>query len=120
MDLNSTRDNSSGDIACDSYHQMDRDIQLLVNLKVKLPICLKNLIKLFINLSIFYVNSYRISLSWPRILPTGRLDSINEKGIDYYNRLIDKLLENNIEPMVRCVTKILRCAALRCAAPPTT
>lgn len=43
---------------------------------------------------------YRFSIAWPRILPTGDISNINEKGIDYYNQMIDKLLEQNIEPMI--------------------
>ena len=45
------------------------------------------------------VDFYRFSLSWARILHTGELP-VNQAGIDYYNRLIDALLAQNIEPMV--------------------
>ena len=45
------------------------------------------------------VDFYRFSLSWARILPTGELP-VNQAGIDYYNRLINALLAQNIEPMV--------------------
>ena len=48
----------------------------------------------------FQMNFYRFSISWPRILPNGDISNINEKGIEYYNKIIDKLLEENIEPMV--------------------
>jgi beta-glucosidase/6-phospho-beta-glucosidase/beta-galactosidase len=47
------------------------------------------------------VDFYRFSISWPRILPTGRIDQINQAGIDYYNTLIDALLDNNITPLVK-------------------
>lgn len=76
---NGVKDNATGDIACDSYHQLDADINILRTLKVK---------------------SYRFSISWPRIFPTGRNSSINKQGVDYYNKLIDRLLESNIFPMV--------------------
>ena len=43
---------------------------------------------------------YRFSLAWSRIMTDGTKDTINEPGIQYYNNLIDLLLDNNIEPMV--------------------
>lgn len=46
------------------------------------------------------MNFYRFSIAWSRVLPTGDIANINEKGIDYYNNLINALLEHNIEPMV--------------------
>lgn len=49
---------------------------------------------------LYQFNFYRFSMSWSRILPTGQLTSLNQKGIDYYHRLIDSLLENGIEPVV--------------------
>ena len=50
-------------------------------------------------LSMLGANSYRFSLSWSRILPNG-IGQVNQKGVDYYNRLIDGLLKNGIEPFV--------------------
>jgi len=44
------------------------------------------------------VDFYRFSLSWARVLPDGKLASKNQRGIDYYNNLIDLLLENGIQP----------------------
>lgn len=72
-------DRSNGDVACDSYHKYDVDVQLLKNMKA---------------------DYYRFSIAWTRILPLGTMDVINQAGIDYYNNLIDLLLENDIIPMV--------------------
>ncbi|NXC54898.1 LPH hydrolase, partial [Aleadryas rufinucha] len=71
--------NDTGDVACDSYNRVEEDIYMLRALGVK---------------------NYRFSLSWPRIFPTGRNNSINSHGVDYYNRLIDGLVANNITPIV--------------------
>lgn len=43
---------------------------------------------------------YRFSIAWTRVLPNADISYVNEKGIEYYNKLIDKLLEHNIEPMI--------------------
>ena len=44
-------------------------------------------------------NTFRLSLAWPRIIPTG-YGEVNPKGIEYYNNVINYLLEKNIEPLV--------------------
>ncbi|XP_013394024.1 lactase-phlorizin hydrolase-like [Lingula anatina] len=71
--------NDTGDVACDSYHKYEEDVKLLKDL---------------------HVSHYRFSISWPRVLPNGTIDNINEAGIDYYNNLINSLIANNIQPMV--------------------
>jgi beta-glucosidase len=68
----------TGDVACDSFHRYGEDIALLKRLAL---------------------GSYRLSLSWSRIQPAGR-GEVNAKGLDYYNRVIDGLLEAGIEPSV--------------------
>ncbi|NXN10189.1 LPH hydrolase, partial [Indicator maculatus] len=73
------KNNDTGDIACDSYNKVEEDIYLMRALGVK---------------------NYRFSLSWPRIFPSGRNNSINSRGVDYYNRLIDGLVAENIAPIV--------------------
>lgn len=65
-------------VACDHYHRYKKDFALMAKLGAK---------------------NYRLSLSWPRIYPTGR-GSINPKGIDFYNRLIDACLDAGITPWV--------------------
>ena len=46
------------------------------------------------------VDFYQFSISWSRILPNGFVNVNSSAGIDYYNQLIDELLQNNIQPMV--------------------
>lgn len=67
----------NGDIACDSYHRYEEDVKLMKELGV---------------------DTYRFSVSWPRIFPEG-VGKVNREGLDYYHRLVDCLLENGIEPM---------------------
>ncbi len=70
------RDGSNADIACDQYHRYREDIGILKKLNLK---------------------SYRFSTSWPRIQPNGT-GPANQKGLDYYRRLTDALLEAGIRP----------------------
>jgi beta-glucosidase len=72
------RDGSTGDVACDHYHRMPDDVELMAKLGI---------------------NTYRFSVSWPRIFPRGT-GKPNSKGVDFYNRLIDALLEHEIEPFI--------------------
>lgn len=67
-------DGSNGDIACDHYHRYAEDIELIASLNV---------------------NAYRFSVSWSRVQPLG-YGAWNEKGFDFYSRLLDKLEEKNI------------------------
>jgi len=68
----------NADVACDHYHRVDEDIALMVKLGIK---------------------AYRFSISWARIIPNG-IGEISQKGIDFYNNLIDKLVENDITPYI--------------------
>jgi beta-glucosidase len=68
----------TAEIACDFYNRYPNDIRLLKSLKF---------------------NNFRFSLSWPRILPNGT-GAINQKGIDFYNQLIDFSLEQGVEPWI--------------------
>jgi beta-glucosidase len=71
--------NQNGDVACDHYHRYKEDLNLMKELSIP---------------------NYRFSLSWTRIFPDGKLTSKNQKGIDFYHRLIDACLERNITPNV--------------------
>ena len=73
------KNNENGNIACNHYNLWENDIELLKNLGV---------------------NSYRFSISWPRIFPSITSKNPNLKGIDFYQRLVDKLLENDIKPFI--------------------
>ena len=70
--------NDNGNVACDHYHRFREDVALMQSLGLK---------------------AYRFSISWPRILPAGR-GAVNQAGIDFYNHLIDALLEAGIEPWI--------------------
>jgi beta-glucosidase len=67
-----------GRVACDSYHRYPEDVALMRELGL---------------------NGYRFSVAWPRILPEGR-GAVNPAGLDFYDRLVDELLANGIEPFL--------------------
>ncbi|HEX7306921.1 GH1 family beta-glucosidase [Lentzea sp.] len=66
----------NGDVACDHYHRMSSDVDLIAGLGV---------------------DKYRFSVSWPRVQPGGR-GPVNSRGIDFYSRLVDSLLEKGVDP----------------------
>lgn len=68
----------TGDISIDHYHKYKEDFALMASLGIP---------------------AYRFSTAWTRILPEGR-GKVNQKGLDFYSRLVDELLKNKIEPYV--------------------
>jgi len=68
----------TGDTACDHYHRYAEDIALMRRLGLK---------------------AYRFSVSWPRILPLG-WGTVNPRGLDFYDRLVDAVLEAGMEPFL--------------------
>lgn len=73
-----TRDGDTGDVACDHYRRYREDVALMGELGL---------------------NAYRFSASWSRVLPEGR-GRINPRGLGFYERLVDALLERGIQPML--------------------
>lgn len=71
-------DGSDGDVACDHYHRWQEDLDLAQQLGV---------------------DAYRFSISWPRVRPGGA-GAWNDKGLDFYERLVDGLLERGVKPYV--------------------
>ncbi|MFI9845329.1 GH1 family beta-glucosidase [Nonomuraea sp. NPDC051941] len=72
-----TRDGHTGDVACDHYHRWREDVELMSGLGV---------------------NAYRFSMAWPRVQPQGD-GEVNAAGLDFYERLVDALLEKGIQPV---------------------
>ncbi len=68
----------TGDVADDHYHRWEQDLDLLRDLDL---------------------DTYRFSIAWPRIQPTGSGD-VNQAGLDFYSRLVDGLLERGVTPIV--------------------
>ncbi|HEX6159710.1 MAG TPA: family 1 glycosylhydrolase, partial [Thermoanaerobaculia bacterium] len=73
-----TVNNETGDVACDHYRRYKEDVALMKRLGLR---------------------AYRFSVSWSRILPDGT-GRVNPGGLDFYNRLVDELLANDIEPLL--------------------
>lgn len=72
------REGHNGDIACDHYHLYPQDVALMAELGIK---------------------NYRFSVSWSRILPNGT-GEVNEKGVAFYNNLINELIKHGIRPFM--------------------
>jgi beta-glucosidase len=72
------RNGDTGDVADDHYNRWKKDIALMKKIGLR---------------------AYRFSISWPRILPAGR-GKVNQKGLDFYSKLVDGLLEAGITPFV--------------------
>lgn len=68
----------TGDIACDHYNRMESDVDLMQQLGLQ---------------------AYRFSVNWGRVLPEG-IGRVNPAGLDFYERLVDRLLEKGIEPLL--------------------
>ena len=72
------KNNDTGDVADDHYNRWKKDIGLMKKIGLK---------------------AYRFSISWPRILPAGR-GKVNQKGLDFYSKLVDGLLDAGITPFI--------------------
>jgi beta-glucosidase len=70
------RGGDTGDVACDFYHRYPEDVRLMKELGL---------------------DAFRFSIAWPRVLPQGR-GAVDQAGLDFYDRLVDELLANGIEP----------------------
>jgi beta-glucosidase len=73
-----TANGETGDVACDHYHRWAEDLDLMRGLGV---------------------DAYRFSVSWPRVLPEGA-GHVNVRGLAFYDRLVDALLERHIDPVL--------------------
>lgn len=68
----------TGAVACDHYNRYEEDVEIMHELGLQ---------------------AYRLSIAWPRVLPAGE-GMVNEEGLDFYDRLIDRLLAKGIDPWV--------------------
>jgi len=68
----------TGDVSCDSYHRYKEDIALMKKCGLKV---------------------FRLSISWPRVIPNG-VGDVNQAGLDYYDNYVNELIANDIEPWI--------------------
>ena len=71
-----TINGDTGDVACDHYHRYEQDVDIIANLGV---------------------DAYRFSIAWPRVQPDGK-GAWNEKGLAFYDKLVDRLLAKGLKP----------------------
>src|SRR5690348_8052788 len=69
-----TFEGDTGDVANDHYHRYEEDVQIMKDMGL---------------------HAYRLSIAWPRVLPEG-VGRVNEKGVDYYDRLVDTMLAKGV------------------------
>ncbi|MDP6969524.1 MAG: GH1 family beta-glucosidase [Gammaproteobacteria bacterium] len=72
------KDGSDGMVACDHLHRYQDDVNMMSDLGIQ---------------------AYRLSIAWPRILPQGK-GQVNQQGLDFYDKLVDALLEKGIDPWI--------------------
>ena len=72
------RDGDTGNVACDHYNRYQGDVALMEQIGLQ---------------------AYRFSIAWGRVMPQGR-GAVNQKGLGFYDKLVDELLAKNIAPMV--------------------
>lgn len=71
-----TINGDTGDVACDHYHRYEQDVDVIASLGV---------------------DAYRFSIAWPRVQPDGK-GAWNEKGLAFYDKLVDRLLAKGLKP----------------------
>jgi len=72
------KNGDTGDVACNTYNDFQTDIDIMAEMEM---------------------NAYRFSIAWSRVVPKGK-GAVNAKGLDYYSRLVDALLEKGITPFI--------------------
>lgn len=78
LTFQNVKNRDTGDVACDTYHRYREDVQLMKQHNIR---------------------AYRFSISWARVIPDGD-GPVNEKGLQFYDDLVNELIANGIEPMI--------------------